>query len=69
LRPADGAAVCTRCAGFQPSYACARCGQEGQLHARRLCTRCTLSDRLAELLDDGTGHVRSELEPLHAMLV
>jgi hypothetical protein len=69
LRPADGAAVCAGCAGFRPSYACASCGQEDQLHARRLCTRCTLSDRLAELLDDGTGRIRPELAPLHAMLV
>jgi hypothetical protein len=69
LRPADGAVVCTRCAGFQPSYACARCGHEDQLHAGRLCTRCTLSDRLAELLDDGTGRIRPELAPLHAMLI
>ncbi|MFD1145651.1 hypothetical protein [Saccharothrix hoggarensis] len=67
-RPADGAAVCTRCAGFRPSYACSRCGGESQLHAGRLCTRCTLSDRLAVLLDDGTGRVRPELEPLHRML-
>jgi integrase len=52
-----------------PSYACARCGQEDQLHARRLCTRCTLSDRLAVLLDDGTGRVRPELLALHELLV
>jgi integrase len=69
LRPVDGAAICTQCAGFRPSYACSRCGREGQLHAGRLCTRCTLSDRLAGLLDDGTGRIRPELVPLHDMLI
>ncbi len=68
VRPTDGVAICTRCAGFRPSYACSRCGQEGKLHAGRLCTRCTLSDRLAELLDDGTGRIRPELVALHTML-
>jgi hypothetical protein len=34
------------------------------LHGGRLCTRCTFSDRLAELLDDGTGQIRPELAPL-----
>lgn len=34
------------------------------LHARHLCSRCTMADQLAELLDDGTGHIRPELLPL-----
>jgi hypothetical protein len=29
LRPVDGAAICTRCAGFRPSYACSRCEHIG----------------------------------------
>lgn len=44
LRPADAVAICTGCtgcAGFRPSYACSRCGQESQLRAGRLCIRCT----------------------------
>lgn len=69
LCPADAVAICTSCAAFQPSYACSRCGHEGQLHARRLCTRCTLSDRLTSLLDDGTGRIRPALLPLHKLLV
>ena len=69
LRSADAAAICTRCADFRPSYACSRCGQEDQLHARRRCTRCTLSDQLTGLLDDGTGRIRPELLPLHEILV
>ena len=63
-RPGDGAAICTDCAGFSQSFACARCGFEGKLHGGRLCTRCALADRLADLLDDGSGRIRPELVPL-----
>lgn len=63
-RPSDGTAICTTCAGFSQSLACTRCGVEDKLHAGRLCTRCTFADRLAELLDDGTGRIRPELVPL-----
>ena len=63
-RPGDGAAICTDCAGFSQSFACARCGFEGKLHGGRLCTRCALADRLAYLLDDGSGQIRPELVPL-----
>jgi hypothetical protein len=56
--------ICPDCAGFTVSYQCVRCGHEGKLHARHLCTRCTFTDRLTELLDDGTGRVRPELAPL-----
>lgn len=41
-----------------------RCGTEDKLHRARLCTRCTIADRLDELLDDGTGRIRPELLPL-----
>jgi hypothetical protein len=68
-RPGDGAAVCTTCAGFSQSFACARCGLEDKLHGGRLCTRCTFADRLAELLDDGTGRIRPELVPLAESLL
>jgi hypothetical protein len=60
----DGTAVCRDCAGIRVSFACTRCGEEGKLHGGRLCTRCTLADRLARLLDDGTGRIRPELVPL-----
>jgi hypothetical protein len=63
-RPGDDAAICTACAGFSQLLACARCGFEDKLHGGRLCTRCTFADRLAELLDDGTGRIRPELVPL-----
>ena len=63
-RPGDDAAICADCAGFSQSFACARCGFEGKLHGGRLCTRCALADRLADLLDDGSGRIRPELVPL-----
>lgn len=67
-RRPDGTAICTDCAGFTTSFRCTRCPAEGKLHGGRLCTRCTLSDRLAELLDDGAGRVRPDLVALHTML-
>ncbi len=63
-RPGDGAAICTDCAGFSQSFACARCGLEGKLHGGRLCSRCALAGRLADLLDDGSGRIRPGLVPL-----
>ena len=68
-RPGDDAAICADCAGFSQSFACARCGFEGKLHGGRLCTRCALADRLADLLDDGSGQIRPELVPLAGCLL
>jgi len=68
-RPDDGAAICTTCAGFSQSFACSRCGFEDTLRAGRLCTRCTLADRLTGLLDDGTGRIRPTLVPLAELLL
>ena len=59
-----GQPVCTGCAGITRDFHCARCRFEGHLWADRLCTRCVLHDRLASLLDDGTGRTRPELVPL-----
>lgn len=67
-RAEDRAPICTSCAGFSISYACAECGQEGKLHASRRCTRCTFTRRVAELLDDGTGRIRPELAPMAELL-
>ncbi|MFF0613374.1 hypothetical protein ACFYUD_32385 [Nocardia tengchongensis] len=60
----DRTLICTECAGFRLSVACVRCGTEGKLHRGKLCSHCTLVDRLQDLLDDGTGQVRPELTPL-----
>jgi hypothetical protein len=64
----EGQPLCTACAGFRTSYRCQRCDQEGKLHARKLCIRCTLTDRLTELLDDGTGRIHPSLTPLFEVL-
>jgi len=64
LRANDQAAICADCAGFSTSFRCSRCSEEGKLHGGRLCTRCTLSDRLRELLGDDSGVIRPELTPL-----
>jgi hypothetical protein len=50
-------------------YRCSRCGVEDKLHRARLCTRCTIADRLDELLNDGTGRIRPELLPQAAWLL
>ncbi|MGW4094677.1 hypothetical protein [Nocardia sp. NPDC004750] len=60
----DRTPICTGCAGFRTSVACVRCGTEGKLHRGRLCSQCSLVDRLTSLLDDGTEQVRTELTPL-----
>ncbi|WP_185094818.1 Scr1 family TA system antitoxin-like transcriptional regulator [Streptomyces sp. PanSC19] len=69
LHPVDGSGIYTTCAGFSQTFGCSRCGFEGKLLGGRLCERCTLTDRLTALLDDGTGLVRQTLLPLLDMLV
>ncbi|OIJ98361.1 hypothetical protein [Streptomyces colonosanans] len=67
--PVDNSAICTTCAGFSQTFDCSRCGFEGKLLGGRLCERCTLTDRLTALLDDGTGRVRPTLTPFFDLLV
>ncbi|GAA4693638.1 hypothetical protein [Streptomyces youssoufiensis] len=69
LRPGDGVPICTTCAGFSRTFDCSHCGFGGKLLGGRLCERCTLSDRLTALLDDGTGRIRPALVPLFNLLV
>jgi hypothetical protein len=63
-RGADGTAICRDCAGITRNFCCDRCGVEGPLLGGRLCERCTLTDKLAAALDDGTGRVNPALTPL-----
>lgn len=65
---ADGRPVCTDCAGGLGDYTCIRCGQEGWRQEAGVCGRCVLTDRLAAVLDDGTGQVRPELIPFYDAL-
>ncbi len=67
-RRSDGQPICRDCAGITRSFICAGCGTEAALLGRRRCERCTLTDKLTTLLDDGTGRIRRELQPLHAGL-
>ncbi len=60
---------CTDCAGGIGDFRCARCGQEGWNHYRGICGRCVLRDRLAAALDDGSGRIRPELQPLFDHMV
>ncbi|MBT2478114.1 site-specific integrase [Streptomyces sp. ISL-94] len=68
-RDAAGTAICRDCAGISRDFFCDCCGFEGLLLGGRLCERCTLSDQLTALLDDGTGRIHSQLIPLHQFLV
>ncbi|MEU6782127.1 hypothetical protein ABZ912_23230 [Nonomuraea angiospora] len=67
-RSSDRAPICTTCAGFSQTFDCSRCGFEAKLLGGRLCERCTLSDRLTTVLDDGTGRIRPALRPLSDLL-
>lgn len=68
-RGADGSPICPACAGIVHSvFRCRRCQVEGRLYHRKLCIRCTVTDRVAALLDNGTGHIDPALVPLAAAL-
>ena len=49
-------------------FRCRRCQLEGRLYHRKLCIRCTITDRVTALLDNGTGHIDPALAPLAAAL-
>jgi hypothetical protein len=57
--------LCADCAGLGDYFTCHRCGEEGWQHGTRGCGSCVLGDRLATVLDDGTGKVRGELVPFY----
>jgi integrase len=60
-RRADDMPICRDCAGITRSFFCDRCGFEGLLCRGRLCERCTLTDKLTAVLDDGTGQINPAL--------
>ncbi|GAA1581082.1 hypothetical protein GCM10009789_38680 [Kribbella sancticallisti] len=59
-----GQGLCTDCAGGLGDYICTRCGQEAWRHYAGICGRCVLTDRLTAALNDSTGTIRPELQPL-----
>ena len=67
-RGPNGEWWCTDCAGL-PSHTCTRCGREGWMEQRGVCGWCVLSDKLAAVLDDGTGRIRPELLPFRDRMV
>lgn len=69
LRSGDEEPICTACAEFEPTYLCSRCGEEGRLHPKRLCSRCRLTDELTALLDDGNDQINPRLLPLFHSLM
>ena len=58
--------LCATCARPDPSFwhACPGCGEKTQ-HRSRRCARCSLLQRLDELLRDGTGTIHPRLQALH----
>lgn len=67
-RDSTGTPLCRDCAGITRDFFCNRCRFEGRLLGGRLCERCTLTDRLTVLLDDGTGRIHPPLAPLFDQL-
>jgi hypothetical protein len=65
----DQAPIRSDRAGFTTSFRCGRWPEESKRHGGRLCTRCTLRDRLGELLGDDSGQIRPELAHLAKSLL
>ncbi|MQA17296.1 MAG: hypothetical protein GEV09_25175 [Pseudonocardiaceae bacterium] len=63
--------LCGACTRPDTSFwrACPTCGHTGRVHQSGPCARCTLDQRLQELLRDNTGQTRPELQPLHRNLL
>jgi hypothetical protein len=59
---------CTDCGGGLGDFSCTRCGREGWREQPGVCGWCVLADRVDELLDDGTGRIRPELQPLAELI-
>lgn len=74
VRPVGGGTIQTPlCAACLPGEAsrwspCTTCGGIERQRSGS-CTRCTLDQRVRQLLDDGTGQIRAELRALHQTLV
>lgn len=73
MRPVRGgkacAPLCATCTRPDPSFwlSCPTCGEKGQLRTGP-CAGCVLRGRLRELLGDGTGAIRLELQALYENL-
>ena len=59
--------LCGNCARPDASFwrACPTCGEQTRLKGNRPCVRCTLKQRLRDLLSDPAGTIRPELHALY----
>lgn len=64
------APLCAICTRPDPSFwrNCTTCGKPGRIHAGR-CPRCTVGERLRDLLGDETGVIRPRHQALYQALV
>ncbi|WP_084270554.1 hypothetical protein [Mycobacterium avium] len=73
IRPVRGGTVdeplCAECVRDEPGFwrTCPGCGQRGRLHTSR-CARCTVQQRLRQLLGDEHGAIRADLQALYQAL-
>ncbi len=63
-RADDGGDLCGPCCGTDITYSCSRCGFPGDIYDAGLCTRCSVGDRVRQLLAPGDGPGPSALRPL-----
>ncbi len=75
LRPVRGGTrdkpLCATCTRPDPEFwhSCPSCGQPDRVHnGRRRCARCTIQQRLHQLLGDDSGEIRPELQALYRAL-
>lgn len=62
-RDQQGAAICRYCANISRNFTCSTCSAEGYLVGDR-CDRCRLKAELTTLLNDGSGRVNPDLQPV-----
>lgn len=63
-----GEPCCVDCAGIPKDFHCSRCGREDEPVRTGLCAHCCLTDDLADLFTDPTGHISPTLLPLFTTL-
>jgi hypothetical protein len=61
--------LCSTCTRPDPGLwrSCPGCGQPGRIHTRR-CARCTVQQRLRDLLGDNHGEIPAELQGIYQAL-
>ena len=61
--------LCSACTRTEPGFwrSCPGCGQPGRIHAGR-CARCTVEQRLRDLLGNEDGKIRPQLQALYRAL-